>query len=107
MSAHGVAHPAPAGSGAQRVRMMEGGFRRWPKELSMQTQGHTQPEGCQGSVHAAGTAPASRAVHALAGQREEGLCPCWLPGPWPQGCGEESTTHTAGDAQVPALGNTE
>lgn len=107
MSAHGVAHPAPAGSGAQRVRMMEGGFRRWPKVLSMQTQGHTQPEGCQGSVHAAGTAPASRAVHALAGQREEGLCPCWLPSPWPQGCGEESTTHTAGDAQVPALGNTE
>lgn len=28
---------APAGSGAQRVRMMEGGFRRWPKELSIHT----------------------------------------------------------------------
>lgn len=40
--AHDLAEHAPAGSGAQHVRrMMEGGFRRWPKELSMQTQGHT------------------------------------------------------------------
>lgn len=70
----------------------------------MQTQ---EGEGRQESVLAEGTAPAPSAVHALAGQREEGLCPCWLPGPWPQGCREESTTHTAGDAQVPALGNTE
>lgn len=87
---------------------MEGEFRRWPKEMTLHIQGHTEPgEGCQENMHAAGTTPASRTVHALAGQWEEGLCPCWLPGPWPQGCREESTTHTAGDAQVPALGNTE
>lgn len=35
------AEHAPAGTSAQHARgMMEGGFRRWPKELSVKTQGY-------------------------------------------------------------------
>lgn len=78
-----------------------------PGKLIVQTQCYEQSGGGgREGVHAAGTL-APRAVCALAGRWEESLCLHWLPGPWPQGCREESTTHTAGDAQVPALGNTE
>lgn len=104
----GLVEHAPAGSSAQHARgMTEGGFRRWPRGAQranprLCTARTGVQRGCARSGHNSCTK-----TSALAAWWEEGLCPHRLPGARPRGCREESTTHTAGDAQVPALGNTE